>query len=139
MVGSPDPGMLFPVDTFFVPYAVLQNISNHAVTAQLSITSDSVSGQTTTRLLDRIQLAAGRVGTIGQLASQTINGGRTVPWVWSVIEFNSSGTPTYSNVGMFPTYSVYVSGNLAATYPQSAVAAFVLNNQTYQLTPSQIP
>jgi len=85
------------------------------------------------------QLAEGRVGTIGQLASQTINGGRTVPWVWSVIEFNSSGAATYSNVGMFPTYSVYVGGNLVATYPQSTVMAFVSNSNAYQLTPSQIP
>jgi hypothetical protein len=33
MAGSPDPSMLFPVDTFFMPYAVLHNISNHALTA----------------------------------------------------------------------------------------------------------
>ncbi|MGA7632450.1 MAG: hypothetical protein WCB11_16945, partial [Terriglobales bacterium] len=85
------------------------------------------------------QLAEGRIGTVGQLGSETINGGRTVPWIWSAIEFNSSGTPTYSNVGMFPTYSVYVNGNLVATYPQSTVAAFVAKDQTYQLTPSQIP
>jgi hypothetical protein len=85
------------------------------------------------------QIAEGRIGTAGQRGSQTINGGRTVPWIWSVIEFNSSGTPTYTNVGMFPTYSVYVNGSLVATYPQSTVAAFVLKNDTYQLTPSQIP
>jgi hypothetical protein len=84
------------------------------------------------------QLAEGRVGTIGQLASETINGNRTVPYIWSLIEFNSSGNPTYSNVGMFPTYSVYVNGNLAATYPQSSVASFILNNNTYQLIPSSI-
>jgi hypothetical protein len=84
------------------------------------------------------QIAEGRIGTIGQAASSTING-RTVPWIWSVIEFNSSGSPMYSNVAMFPTYSVYVSGSLVTTYNQSTVAAFVLNSQSYQLTPSQIP
>ena len=85
------------------------------------------------------QLAEGRIGTVGQLGSETINGGRTVPWIWSVIEFNSSGTPTYDDVGMFPTYSVYVNGEIVITYPQSTVAAFIANNQTYQLEPSQIP
>jgi hypothetical protein len=85
------------------------------------------------------QLAEGRIGTVGQRGSQTINSGRTVPWIWSVIEFNSSGSPTYSNVAMFPTYSVYVSGSLVTTYAQSTVAAFILNSQSYQLTPSQIP
>jgi hypothetical protein len=88
---------------------------------------------------EKYQMAEGRLGTLGQTASQTINGGRTVGWIWSVIEFNSAGTPTYSNVGMFPTYSVYVSGSLVATYAQSTVAAFVLKDQTYQLMPSQIP
>ena len=83
--------------------------------------------------------AEGRIGTVGQRGSETINGGRTVPWIWSAIEFNTTGTPTYSNVGMFPTYSVYVSGSLVATYAQSTVAAFVAKDQTYELTPSQIP
>jgi hypothetical protein len=84
------------------------------------------------------QLAEGRIGAVGQAGSQTING-RTVPWIWSVIEFDSSGNPTYSDTGMFPTYSVYVNGSLVATYPQSSVASFVANDQTYQRTPSQIP
>jgi hypothetical protein len=84
------------------------------------------------------QLAEGRIGKIGQLGSQTINNGRTVPWIWSVIEFDSSGNPTYSDVGMFPTYSVYVSGSLVKTYAQSPVASFVAKDQTYQRTPSQI-
>jgi hypothetical protein len=84
------------------------------------------------------QLAEGQVGSAGQKISQTING-RTVPWVWSVIEFNSSNAPTFSQVGMFPSYSVYNNGNFVVTYPQSTVASFVLNNNTYQLAPSQIP
>ena len=83
-------------------------------------------------------LAEGRVGTAGQKGSATINGGRTVPWIWSVIEFDSSGNATYSDVAVFPTYSVYVNGTLIATYPQTTVAAFVAKDQTYQRTPSQI-
>ena len=31
-----------------------------------------------------------------------------------MIEFNATGSPTYSDVGMFPTYSVYVNGSLVA-------------------------
>jgi hypothetical protein len=85
------------------------------------------------------QLAEGRIGKVGQTGSMTINSGRTVPWVWSVIEFNSSGNPTYSDTAIFPTYSVYVNGSLVATYTQSSVASFVAYDQTYQRTPSQIP
>jgi hypothetical protein len=84
------------------------------------------------------QLSEGRVGKVGQSGSQTING-RTVPWIWSVIEFDSSGNPTYSDHAMFPTYSVYVNGSLVATYSQSSAASFIANDQTYQRTPSQIP
>jgi hypothetical protein len=87
------------------------------------------------------QIAEGRIGSVGQLGSQTINGGRTVPWIWSAIEFNSAnGTPTYNPpLAMFPTYYLYVSGSLAYTFAQSSVAAFTANDETYQLTPSQIP
>jgi Bacterial Ig-like domain (group 2) len=84
------------------------------------------------------QLAEGRIGKVGQAASQTINNGRTVPWLWSVIEFDASGNPTYSDVGTFPTSSVYVNGSLVVTYPQSSVASFVAKDGTYQRTPSQI-
>ena len=83
--------------------------------------------------------AGERLGTMGQAGSQTINNGRTVPWIWSVIEFDSSGNPTYSDVGMFSTYSVYSNGSLVKTYPQSTVANFVAKDQTYQRTRSQIP
>jgi hypothetical protein len=88
---------------------------------------------------EKYQLAEGRIGTVGQLGSETLNGGRTVPWIWSVVEFDSSGNPTTTNDAMFPTYSVYSNGVLTATYPQSAVATFVALDQTYQLLPSQIP
>ena len=92
------------------------------------------------------QLAEGRVGQAGQLVSQTVNA-RTVPWIWSAIKFNSSGTPTYSEHGVFPTYNVYVGGQLVTTIPQIQVSCFVTTNpsacfagkdQTFQLTPSQI-
>lgn len=82
-------------------------------------------------------LSEGRIGSVGQAVSQTLNG-RTVPWIWTVIEFDSSGNPTYSDRAMFPTYSVYANGSLVATYPQSSVASFIVDDQTYQRTPAQI-
>jgi hypothetical protein len=91
----------------------------------------SASGQS-------FQLSEGRIGSTGQAVNQTINGAST-PWIWTVIEFNSSGTPTYSQIAMFPTYSVYVNGALKATDPQSALSAFIAQNSSYQLSPSQIP
>ena len=39
MIGAADPAMLFPVGTMFMPYAVLHNISEHSITATLSLTS----------------------------------------------------------------------------------------------------
>jgi hypothetical protein len=94
----------------------------------------------TSRAGEVYQIAEGRIGSNGQLGSETING-RTVPWIWSAIEFNSAnGTPNYNPpLGMFPTYYLYVNGTLTYTFTQSTVAAFILKDQTYQLTPSQIP
>jgi len=83
------------------------------------------------------QLAEGRIGGMGQAISFTINN-RTVPWIWSVIEFDSSGNPTYSDHAIFPTYSVYVNGSLVATYPQTSVATFAAKDDTYQRVPSDI-
>jgi len=86
------------------------------------------------------QIAEGRIGRAGQAGSETING-RTVPWIWSAIEFNSAnGTPNYNPpLGTFPTYYLYVNGTLTYTFAQSTVAAFIAHDRTYQLTPSQIP
>jgi hypothetical protein len=84
------------------------------------------------------QLTEGRIGSTGQAVNQTINGTST-PWIWTVIEFNSSGTPTYSQVSMFPTFSVYVNGALKQTYAQSALSSFIALSASYQLMPSQIP
>jgi hypothetical protein len=82
-------------------------------------------------------LVEGRIGTFGQLVSQTLND-RTVPWIWTVIAFDSAGNPIYTDTAMFPTYSVYVNGSLVATYPQSSAASFIANDETYQRKPSDI-
>lgn len=73
------------------------------------------------------QIAEGRIGKVGQAGSETINGGRTVPWIWSAIEFNSAnGAPNYNPpLAMFPTYYLYVNGTLTYTFAQSAVATFI--------------
>src|SRR5271155_4262777 len=63
------------------------------------------------------QISEGRGGQVGQAAYATINSNRTVPWIYSAIEFDSSGNPYYSTVSMFPTFSVYKNGVLTATYP----------------------
>lgn len=78
------------------------------------------------------------MSAIGLLVNQTLNG-TTTPFIWSVIEFNSSGAPTYSQVSMFPTFYVYINGTLTAQYPQGSWATFVQKNASYQLLPSQIP
>jgi len=83
------------------------------------------------------ELVEGRIGSIGQAISFTLNG-RTVPWIWNVIEFNALGSPTTTNDSIFPTFSVYQNGSLVATYPQSSITSFIALDGTYQLLPSQI-
>jgi hypothetical protein len=85
------------------------------------------------------QLAEGRVGTVGQAVNKTINGTGT-PWIWSVIEFDSSGNLIVPiDHAMFPTYSIYWNGNLVQTCPQSDPQSFISKSESYQRTPSQIP
>jgi hypothetical protein len=71
----------------------------------------------------KYKIAEGRIGDVGQRGSKTING-RTVPWIYDIIEFDSSGIPTYSDHGTFPTYYVYKNGQLQTTYAQSPVLDF---------------
>jgi IPT/TIG domain len=73
------------------------------------------------------QNAEGRIGKVGQSGSQTINQGRTVPYIYSVIEFDTAGNPTVSDRTTFPTFYVYISGVLhpELTSTQSTVKAFV--------------
>jgi hypothetical protein len=59
MFGKPDPAMLFPVDTVFTPFAIFHNVSNHPITAALSLTSDGADGSPVTRPLETIVLASG--------------------------------------------------------------------------------
>ena len=54
------------------------------------------------------QLVEGRLGPTGQTINKTINGG-TTPWIWNVIEFDSTGSIILPvDHAMFPTYSIYL-------------------------------
>jgi hypothetical protein len=72
-------------------------------------------------------------------------GGATASWYSPVGNTYPDSGPGVSGSGEIyqlaegQSYSVYNNGNFVATYPQSTVASFVLNNNTYQLAPSQIP
>jgi len=113
--------------------------------------SDRYDGNSSTSPSGELyQMAEGRVGLVGQLltttfynASQSVAGtnvvGVTVPWIYSVIEFDSFGNPTTSIHTIFPTFSVYENGNLVATYPQGPAIQFMILDESNELTPSQIP
>jgi hypothetical protein len=78
------------------------------------------------------QVAEGRIGPLGQKGSLTING-RTVPWIYDVIEFDSSGG--YSVIkSSFPTFSVYKNRTRQYIIPQSSTHDFIYSydssNQT---------
>lgn len=88
------------------------------------------------------QLVEGRIGTRGQVGSRTINPGLTIPWIWSAIEFDASGNLVSTPHEQFPTYSVYVNGQLTNTYPQSDVLSFIhiASGEGNQITSvSQLP
>ena len=70
-------------------------------------------------------VAEGRIGTLGQRGSETINN-RTVPWIYAVIAFDSTGNFTIQH-STFPTFSVYVNGVLRVDLisAQSAVHDFI--------------
>lgn len=79
------------------------------------------------------QLAEGRIGRVGQRGSMTINQQRTVPWIWSAIEFDSQGNFVSPQHEIFPTYTVYLNGQLVSTLPQSALGDFVAKDQRNQI------
>ncbi len=99
---------------------------------------DSNSGPGKSTSGKQYQLAEGRLGTVGQSINATLNG-TTTPWIWSVIEFDSSGNPITNDHAIFPTYSVYQNGYLVNTYAQAPVSQFIQLNQSSERTPQQIP
>jgi hypothetical protein len=73
------------------------------------------------------------LGGLARAGSMTINQQRTVPWIWSAIEFDSQGNFVSSQHEIFPTYSVYINGQLVSTLPQSALGDFVAKDQSNQI------
>ena len=116
-----------------VPTTILNWIATGEASQYMGASGTSPTGKV-------YQLSEGRAGAMAQNGFYTINNRAigSMPWIWSAIEFDSSGNPTYSDIGMFPAYSVYKNGTLVQTIHQSSVASFFAQNQTYQRTPSQI-
>ena len=83
-------------------------------------------------------LTEGRIGDVGQIVNSTLNQTST-PWIWNAIEYDSTNTPSVVSHAMFPTYSVYTNGVLTNTYSQSSISVFAAQNDTYEITPSQLP
>jgi hypothetical protein len=94
------------------------------------------------------QLAEGQIGHFGQVVGQNLTG-HSVPWIWSVIEFNSSNQPvnltnfnppSTNNYQIFPTYSVYQNGTLVpnGTSTQGSVTAIVGLTGASQQIPKSI-
>ena len=95
------------------------------------------SGQTSAG--NTYQLSEGRLGSMGRQINATINSNvNGTPWIWSVIEFNASGNPSWPYLSMFPTFDIYINGAWVAEIPQGSAQTFIGQGQAYQLTPSQI-
>ncbi len=73
----------------------------------------------------KYQVAQGRAGTIGQDGYATISGGRSLPWIYSVVEFDSAGNYLVTDHSVFPTFAVYVNGTFQSVAWQSSVKAFL--------------
>jgi hypothetical protein len=82
------------------------------------------------------QLTEGRLGWAGRQINLTING-RTTPWIWSVIKFNASGSPSM-DIAIFPTYSVYRNGQLFGAPYSQLLLTFIQKDETYQRLPGEI-
>jgi hypothetical protein len=59
LLGNVDPEMYFPSRTYFKPYAVLQNVSAHAIQVSMALVSPDESGTPRTQSLGQVSLQAG--------------------------------------------------------------------------------
>ena len=99
---------------------------------------------------DKYQLSEVRVDRAGQNGWAALHNQATIPWVWSVIEFDQNGYPDYgrlknassinptTNYQLFPTYSVYINGKLLYKTTQGTSASFANLTPGLQLSPSAI-
>jgi hypothetical protein len=93
-----------------------------------------------TPLMNRRDLGHPPMTLPAQVLFLTINQHST-PWIWSVIEFSSSGSASSAPTQIFPTYYIYINGALVngPSPTQGPLANFtVLNGTNSQMTPTQI-
>jgi hypothetical protein len=90
------------------------------------------------------RLAEGRVGMIGRAINTTING-TTTPWIYSVVEFSSGGSPSWSYLAAypnpsvtFPTYDIHVNSAGVAEVKQGNAQTFLNLGQADELLPGNI-
>jgi len=84
------------------------------------------------------QINEGAMTLPAQVLFITINQHST-PWIWSVIEFSSSGSTSSVSNQIFPTYYTYVNGALVNGPAQGPLANFtVLNGTNSEMTPTLI-
>ncbi len=100
-------------------------------------TSSKYNGQTgLSGAGNTYQLAEGRVGPAGRAVYATLNNNQSVPWIWSVVEFNASGAPVNitspANYQIFPTYYIYVNGILQTADTIQQVSVPTITEPIYQ-------
>ena len=80
-----------------------------------------------------MQVSQGRLGKTGRniqqlLSVDTRSADQMVPWIWATVEFNRSGEVSRTRKQMFPTYYVYINGELdkdESSTPQANFANFL--------------
>ena len=66
-----------------------------------------------------------RVGSLGQLVNQTINGS-TTPWIWGMNQFGTDGKALPLDHQIFPTYFIYDgNGQFKREIQQSDLETFI--------------
>jgi hypothetical protein len=89
-------------------------------------------------------LAEARLGWEGQALNYVFND-LTTPWIWSVVKFDQNGTPSWDDLSMFSTHSIYFDGELQVTVNQSPSQTFIDQGHPllsgipdYERTPDEI-
>ena len=80
-----------------------------------------------------MQVSQGRLGKTGRniqqlLSVDTRSADQMVPWIWATVEFNGSGEVSRMRKQVFPTYYVYINGELdeeESSTPQANFADFL--------------